>query len=170
VGGNVRVNDAHRNSASLLLAKHWYFSGERYRFSPLGDAGARNVNDHKYRGCTVALADGCFGVMLGVGIGSSGTSQSQVISMVGAGVLFGWNRAGTDVQNAGHNVGIGIGRSFGVQVLGDGFHENAPPPAGETQVRYRTTDVKTYFIFYTYSWGSGNGNPPSSTQHPDWIK
>jgi hypothetical protein len=139
VDGVVRVTDGQRNSATLLVAKHWYFSGHRLRSpDPV---------------CTVGFWGGCLGLMAGVGVGSTGTGSSQVISLIGGGLIYGWNRDNTDVQKAGHNLGIGIGRSFGVQTLGNGFHADAAPPAGETQVRYQKSDVRALFIFYTYSWG-----------------
>lgn len=36
------------------------------------------------------------------------------------------------------NFGFGVYAAPNVQVLGDGFEENQPPPAGETQIRYKT--------------------------------
>jgi hypothetical protein len=56
-----------------------------------------------------------------------------------------------DPQNQAFNFGIGVGRKFGVKTLGDGIVENQPLPAGETQVRFKTTDITAPFAFFSYN-------------------
>jgi hypothetical protein len=136
VDGIVRVGSEASYSATILVAKHWYFASKATPSE-----------------CAVSVWEACFGVMLGVGLGSSSAASSQVINLVGGGLVIGWNPADPkSAQKQNHNLGIGWGREFGVKLLGDGFRENAPPPTGETQVRYKTTDIPIIFLFYTYSF------------------
>ena len=90
--------------------------------------------------------------MIGVGLGgtSSGSNGSQVINFVGVGLTVG---GGVDADKTTQwNIGYGVGRKFGVRVLGDGFTKDAPPPSGETQIRTKTIDMNAQFLFFTVHW------------------
>jgi hypothetical protein len=94
----------------------------------------------------------CLGGMIAVGLGGnqSGTGGTQVINFVGIGLTVG---GGSSVDTTTQwNLGIGYGREFGVKRLGDDFIANSPPPNGETQVRFQTTDVSAPFLFFTAHW------------------
>jgi hypothetical protein len=50
------------------------------------------------------------------------------------------------------NIGIGAVVDPRVQVLGDGFVENQPPPGTETEVRYKTTDQWGVVVLFSFSF------------------
>ena len=140
VNGTVRASSQSNYEASVLVARHFY---------PFSTEKNCSKNDTK---------TACFGMMVGVGLGgsNSGSGSSQVINFLGLGIELG---SPTQVAPADKspdltswNFGIGVGRKFGVQVLGDGFANNAAPPSGETQVRYKTIDITAPFIFFTAHW------------------
>jgi hypothetical protein len=135
-GGLVRANQASTYEASLLLARHFYpfRSGRKKCGVPGSDA---------------MFWRDCVGAMVGVGLGSS-SANSQLINFVGVGLTMGGG-IGNDPSSAWH-FGFGVGRKFNVKTLGDGFVENAAPPAGETQVRYKTTDITAPFAYFTAHW------------------
>lgn len=134
VNGIVRANSEHTWQSTLLLAKHWYFENPNTKQCLL-------KKDYQL----------CLGVFVGVGLGG-GASSNQIIDMIGGGLLLGFGPGTDNVQKQAHNVGIGVGRRFNVKVLGDGISANAPLPAGETQVRFKITDITAPFLFYTYKF------------------
>jgi len=50
------------------------------------------------------------------------------------------------------NLGFGGYAAPNVQVLGDGFEENQPPPAGETQIRYKTVTQYGWQLLLSFSY------------------
>ena len=50
------------------------------------------------------------------------------------------------------NIGVGYAWDPSVRVLGDGIVEGAPLPAGETQIRYKTTDQKGVMFLFSVGW------------------
>ena len=134
----VRVNSETTSETMILVARHFYpFRGD------------------KQKTCTTSSMAGfwstCVGAMVGVGLGSSGGSGgSQIINFAGVGLTAG---GGVD-DNAflAWHFGIGVGRRFNMRVLGDGFTANAAPPTGETQIRYKTIDVNSPFVYFTTHW------------------
>jgi hypothetical protein len=141
VGGVVRVTSQSSYDVSLLVARHFY------PFKPDGDKCVTSPPTN------VGYWTECVGMMVGVGLGSSGGGSgggTQLINMVGLGVTYGGG-VGPD-KSTSWRFGLGVGRKFGAKVLGDGFSENAPPPSGETQVRYKTQDTTAPFLFFTVHW------------------
>lgn len=63
-----------------------------------------------------------------------------------AGIGWMWRFPDKLFRDKALNLGIGIVVDDDVQILGDGFEENQPPPPGETQVRFRNTDQAGVFI------------------------
>ena len=130
----VRADSIQYSQPELVLTRHYYNASRNNECK--GGVGSMTVFDSQT----------CVGGFIAVGISSS----SQLIDMFGVGILFGFGKVhekGADgllhenTQLRQHNFGIGIGRRFGVKQLGDGFANNAPPPTGETQVRYKTVDI-----------------------------
>jgi hypothetical protein len=132
VNGVVRVTSKSTAEASVLVARHFY---------PF-DNGKCSASTTTKRPCV--------GGMIGLGLGSSAAGSNQLINFIGAGLTVG--SPSTDNTTTAWQFGIGIGRRFNYQVLGDGFVENAAPPVGETQVRYKTIDVNAPFAFFTVHW------------------
>ena len=128
-GSLVRANTEQLWQASVLLEYHWYFADKQAQ-------------------CSMTVGQlGCLGLFLGAGI--SGGSN-QVIDLLGGGLIFGWGPQTQDAQRQRLNFGVGVGRRFNVKMLGDGFSQNAPPPNGETQVRYKNSDLGAAFLFFSY--------------------
>ena len=143
VDGVVRSDSRASQEASLLVARHFY---------PFSDKSRCGEGEEKELGAKLAKNFGrCFGMMVGVGLGTAGGSgDSQLINFAGIGLTIGGG-----VYKAGKtnwNFGVGVGRKFNAKVLGDGFKEGAPPPGTETQVRYKTVDTEAKFIYFSTSW------------------
>jgi hypothetical protein len=51
------------------------------------------------------------------------------------------------------NMGIGYIVDQNVQILGDGIRRNEPLPAGETDVRFRTTDQEGFLLMISLEIG-----------------
>jgi hypothetical protein len=127
----VRANSSQRSQPAFLVARNFYF-------------------DHEDGSCLWTSIESCPGLFLAAGI--TGSGQSSIIDFLGGGLLLGFG-GGKKTSDQQHHIGIGIGRRFGVRLLGDGFSANTPPPDGESQVRYKSTDITAPFIFYTYNFG-----------------
>lgn len=139
VNGLVRVNSTSQNQASLLVARHFY--PWRVKRECVSSEG---VTSSQFWAT-------CFGAMIGVGLGNAGSSNSnQIINFAGIGLTLGGSVNAND--SVAWNFGVGVGRQFNVKVLGDGFKENEAPPPGETQVRYKTIDTNSPFVFFTLHW------------------
>ncbi len=135
--GIVRANQSSTYEGTLLVARHFYpFREGRKKCGVAGSSGMQWSD--------------CLGGMVGVGIGSSSGANSQFINFIGIGLTVGGG-IGDDAARAWH-LGLGVGRKFNVKTLGDGFAENAAPPAGETQVRYQTKDITAPFAYFTAHW------------------
>lgn len=147
--GLVRASAESRTATEIVMTRSFYFTKQVL--------GSKDPNE---RICSTAdwkmASDFCMGLFLAVGVNPSsgnGDGSSNLIDMVGGGLILGFGK----VKDGGafdkqHNIGFGIGRRFGVKTLGDGFSHNTPPPTGETQVRYKTTDFTAPFLFYSYNF------------------
>jgi hypothetical protein len=62
-------------------------------------------------------------------------TQDKVLSGVGVGLFYAMKTKPTDAE--GYVIGLGGILDGKVRSLADGFEENQPPPAGETEVRYK---------------------------------
>lgn len=136
INGTVRANAETSSETMVLVARHFY----PWRTSPKCSTDTMLVTFKN-----------CVGAMVGVGLGSSDASGSgQIINFAGVGITIGGSPS-TQSTLAWH-FGLGVGRRFHMTVLGDGFEVNAPPPTGETQVRYKTIDVNAPFIYFATHW------------------
>jgi hypothetical protein len=116
--GVVRSREEERWAAALLLETHWY---------------------NKWT-CTWL----CTGIFIGLGLS---TEAASIIDAAMFGIVFGSGPM-VDELKPKYNFGIGTGRRFKVKTLGDGITLDQPLPAGETQIRYKTTDVTVYPTFF----------------------
>jgi hypothetical protein len=133
VNNSVRLSDSSTFQAKFILAKHWYFESDR--------------TDLRGK-CAATIAGACVGLMVNAGVGSD-----QLIDLLGGGIVLGWGDPSKEKtpQSRDHNLGIGVGRLFHQRMLGKGFSADAPPPAGESQIRYRFSDTSAWYVFYTYT-------------------
>ena len=147
VSNVVRVTGTVQSQqATLLLARHFY----PFTSNSVGHCGKGTDKNATGMAFVTSKAAECVGAMVAVGLGSTGVdTSSSVINFVGIGLSIGGQ---TDDAKTAWNLGFGVGRKFGVQVLGDGFVENQAAPTGETQIRYKTVDVAAPFIFFTGHW------------------
>lgn len=140
VNNIVRANTVASHEATLLVARHFYPFRPKDKKCSVTDSTARSE-----------FWTDCVGAMVAVGVSGGGSSgNSQVINFAGVGLTIGGGIANS--QSTSWHFGAGYGRRFNVKVLGDGFSENAAPPAGETQVRYKTVDVAAPFVYFTAHW------------------
>jgi hypothetical protein len=156
----VRVTDSSSNvGVSFVLEAHYFFTNWNFNAVPQ----ACNVkNDGTYANasnCTL-VGIGPF-IAIEVGGGTSATpSSSSPITGYALGVLFGLHHPKTDpstgkaVTNdtSSWNFGIGFRVDPKAQVLGDGFAPNAPPPAGETMIRYKTEPRPGVMLLSSFSF------------------
>ncbi|MEK7630710.1 MAG: hypothetical protein AAB417_01640 [Patescibacteria group bacterium] len=86
--------------------------------------------------------------------------SNDIIDTVGAGFVLGLRRdaffdVATDAARTNgdsFNIGVGIAIDPDAKVLGAGFNSNQPPPAGEDQVRFRTTSQVGCQVFFSYQF------------------
>jgi hypothetical protein len=152
INGIVRVNARASQEASLLVSRQFYLFSDGSRCAPAATNEGRADKVEGRTGMNRALntLGRCVGVMVGVGLGATGSAGStQLINFAGAGLTIG---SGVDkVGKTNWHFGFGIGRKFNAKVLGDGFTADAPPPPDETQVRYKTIDTQAKFIYFSTS-------------------
>src|SRR5262249_24820517 len=74
--------------------------------------------------------------------------SEKTIDAAGGGILFGCRRQPDKPDS--FNIGFGLLVDQNVKILGDGFKENAAPPAGETQVRFKETSK--WGMLFMASW------------------
>ena len=87
-----------------------------------------------------------------VGIGPFVTVRlggSEVVQSFGAGVMLGFRTAESDKSL---NLGIAFVTDPSVRTLGDGIVEGQALPTGETQIRYKTTDMYGLMALFSVGW------------------
>lgn len=84
----------------------------------------------------------CTGPFIGAGLSTENLIDALLFGfVVGSGPRV-------DKLKPKYNVGIGTGRRFKVKTLGDDIQPNAALPPGETEVRYKKTDITVYPVFF----------------------
>ena len=121
VNGVVRATDDRTDQARVLLEFHRFF-------------WCNNKNRSVESGCGpfVALA----------------ASSDDILKGVGVGFMWGWKSKDPSASE-GFSVGIGAILDNDVKSLADGFSENAPPPPGETVVRFKKEARWSGLLFVT---------------------
>lgn len=156
VNGIVRATAVDDTTASLLLESHYFFVPNT---AFLGLASVpKGTWGH---GPFVAIISGA-GTANG---GNGGGSASSVISGYALGWMIGfrapsWTQSKTDPTqwvatyngSASWNFGVGFSVNPNAQTLGDGITANAPLPAGETSVRYKTEPLYGVILVSSFSF------------------
>jgi|SRR5580704_16908316 hypothetical protein len=150
VGPNniVRVSASGDANAGLVLESHYFFVPNVPFFGvvPQGDWG-----------------HGPFVAIVADTSGSGGSSASNIISAYALGWMIGlreptwafdstsktWNAT---YGTASWNFGVGVRIDPNAQVLGDGIVANAPLPAGETSIRYKTQPSYGLMMLSSFSF------------------
>lgn len=120
VNGVVRVKSNKKEQPRLVLEFHKYFW-----FNDGRKDGTRGL------GPFVAVA----------------ATQDDLLSGVGIGFMYGLKAKQSDPE--GFSIGIGAILDADVKDLADGFSENAPPPGGETTVRFKQESRWSALLFVT---------------------
>jgi len=111
-----------------------------------------------WRGWGIFASEFAVGPYVSIVPGSNG-----IISSIGGGIIFGfhgWRKEPksppaepkSPLSKFSMNLGLGGYAAPNVQVLGDGFEENQPPPAGETQIRYKTITQYGWQFVLSFSY------------------
>lgn len=121
----VRVDADDDKEAGIMLESHYFFLPQK---SFLG------VEENNWGwGPFVALKPG----------------TNEIIEALGLGLMVGFRRPKTDDS---WNIGLGYVVAPNVQVLGDGFVANEPPPGTETTVRYKETSQEGWLVTFSFSF------------------
>ncbi len=124
--GIVRVDDENDTIARVLLDSHYFFQPSRRIFQV--EPGNWGV------GPFLALQPG----------------SDDVVEAFGLGIMIGFKRPGND--GTSWNLGLGYIVDPDTQILGDGFVENQPPPAGETQVRFKEVSQEGVLLVVSFGF------------------
>ncbi len=133
----VRVTDDNNAIARVMLETHYFFL-PRFNLFGFPELG------HGQWG---------HGPFVGIQPGSD-----DIIDSVAMGWMIGIRRsvvAGASPSSDSFNLGLGIVVDPNTQILGDGFKEGRPPPAGETEVRYKDTNQTGILIVFSYAFSGG---------------
>jgi hypothetical protein len=124
VNGLVRADDQSQATASILLETHYFIKNDDH---PLWSHGP-----------LVAI--------------KPGGTNSQIIDTIGLSSMFGFRHK--EASKSSWNIGFAGTITPAARVLGDGITKNQPLPAGETEVRYKTSSVGGFMIMASFSWNS----------------
>ncbi|GIW43388.1 MAG: hypothetical protein KatS3mg077_0670 [Candidatus Binatia bacterium] len=141
----VRVERTRTEVPRAALEVHYLFPLDVENSGP----SAKSPEGELPRLATRARANGASNLALGPFVGVQ--FGDDFVDAVGAGLMLGW-RVGALVPADQLQIGIGYFADPNTRVLGDGFSENRPPPAGETQVRYKDVTKSGVMILMTYGF------------------
>jgi hypothetical protein len=144
VGGVVRVKEKNDVQFGPVLEAH--------RFFPLVRASSSKYEHLKnLTGCDGKLSSSSLPpAIIGVGpfVGLR-VGDKEVVQTFALGAMLAFRK---DDSEKSLNVGLGYAWDPRVRVLGDGIEEGAALPAGETQIRYKTTDQKGLMVLFSVGW------------------
>jgi len=134
VDGVVRVTKETNAIARIMLESHYFFTPDNFLGIQANvDASGENKKTFGI-GPFMALQPG----------------TKEIIEAIGFGIMVGWRRDGAGPGS--WNLGIGGVVDPNVQILGDGFVANEPPPGSETQVRYKVQDQRGWLFLASFSF------------------
>jgi len=104
------------------------------------------LESHYYGWCkSKACNAGRFGVGPFFGIVAK---EEDLISALGAGVMFGWKDPRAD-DSKGMSIGIGVVLDANVKSLAEGFEDGEALPAGETEIRFEESSRWSALLIFT---------------------
>ena len=134
VNGIVRVSQENNANARVMLESHYFFTpNDIFGIIPFNKLDP-NEPDKYGIGPFLALQPG----------------TDEIIEAIGLGVMLGCKRKAPD--KGSWNIGVGVVVDPHVQILGDGFKENAEPPNSETIVRYKETEQWGIVILASFAF------------------
>lgn len=133
VNGIVRVTEESNEVVRVMLESHYFFVPDR----ELSVLGISRVPKNQWgHGPFVAIQPG----------------SDDIVEAIAFGWMWGFKRSANAEDTASWNIGIGAVVDPKVKVLGDGFVPNEPPPAGETEVRYKEKGQWGLLILTSFSF------------------
>ncbi len=159
VNGIVRVSGVDDTTASILLESHYFFVPNRGFFGvPPGAWG------HGPFVGIIANVTGTNNSSTSTNATSTATAASGIISGYALGWMIGF-RQPTWTQNtdktawvpsyngsSSWNFGVGFSVNPNAQTLGDGLVANAPLPAGETAIRFKSQPLYGVILVSSFSF------------------
>ncbi len=147
VGGLLRVKHTDNVRARLILESHYFFTPKLVRFGNYTGAYCSDFLDYpeQHEDCTARRKNFGIGPFMAIQPGGS-----TIIDAIGAGIMLGFRRR--EEKASSFNIGIGVLYDLDTQILGDGFVENAPPPGGETEVRFRRQSQSGLLLMSSYTF------------------
>lgn len=130
VDGIVRIDDENDKIARVMLESHRFFTPDP-NFLGIDSMGVEKWGIGPF----VALQPG----------------TDEIIEAIAVGVMVGFRREG-DESGSSWNIGLGYITDPNVDVLGDGFVENQPPPGGETAVRLKEVSQDGVVLLFSFSF------------------
>lgn len=129
VDGIVRVDNENDKVARVMLESHYFFVPEK-KFMGLDGV------DHGSWGWGpfVALQPG----------------TDEIIEAIAVGLMVGFRRP--EESGNSWNIGIGYVTDPNVNILGDGFTENQPPPGNETAIRLKEVSQDGVVLLFSFSF------------------
>lgn len=121
----VRVDKESNARARIMLESHYFFTPQ-----PESGYFLRVQNGNWGIGPFVAIQPG----------------TDEIIEAIGAGIMIGFKRA--NETSSSWNFGLGVVVDPNVQILGDGFQADLPPPGTETSIRFKEKS-QTGILFVT---------------------
>lgn len=125
VEGYVRVDKERDATATVMLESHYFFE-----MPPIG----KNKKEWGL-GPFVAIQPG---------------GSDEIIEAFGIGAMIGFRREPKGTSS--WNFGVAYIVDPSVKVLGDGFEENEPPPANETEVRFKEVADTGILVIVSFSF------------------
>jgi hypothetical protein len=159
VNGIVRLNDTSSNvGVSFVLEAH-YFLRERPLMSPFAGPGDCSKPAPNNPGSWINCTEVAWGPFIAIEVGGGSTSSPANNGPI-TGYALGWmvglhhpyDSSGKPTGNVSWNLGVGLRIDPKAQVLGDGFIANAPPPLGETVIRYKTEPRTGVMLLSSFSF------------------
>jgi hypothetical protein len=129
VNGIVRVTNEKNDVTRIMLESHYFFVPQK----------------EFWLNSSVKANEWGWGPFVAIQSGSN-----EIVEAIAFGVMWGFKRSGTD--NSSWNIGFGAVVDPSTKVLGDGFVPNQPPPAGETEVRYKEKSQWGLLIISSFSF------------------
>lgn len=129
VDGIVRVDNENDKVARVMLESHYFFVPEK-KF-----IGLDGLDHGRWGwGPFVALQPG----------------TDEIIEAIAVGLMVGFRRP--EESGNSWNIGIGYITDPNVNILGDGFTENQPPPGNETAIRLKEVSQDGVVLLFSFSF------------------
>lgn len=145
----VRVKSVRDRIPRIMLESHYFFglheeeNKARKRIQEISPAALTEATAVAATPEKVAMYG--LGPFVAVQPGSN-----EIIEAIGMGVMFGMRRAQT--RSDSFNIAVGYVVDPRVKVLGDGIEPNKPLPAGEKQLRFKTTSQSGLLILFSFAF------------------